>query len=200
MLPRFMNNALTLPRIVTDRLVRGRVAADILLVIGASALIAIAAQIAIPIPGSPVPLTMQPLAVIFVGAALGATRGAAASALYLLEGFSGLPVFAQGHGGALWLVAATGGYLMSYPFASFVAGWFSERGWGNTVVRSIIGMLAALGVIYLGGWAWLATLTSPSAALTMGIVPFVVADIVKVAFGATLLPYAQRWVSAIAAE
>jgi biotin transport system substrate-specific component len=190
-----MNTALTLPRLVTDRLVRGRVAADILLVIGASAIIAVAAQIAIPIPGSPVPLTMQPLAVIFVGVALGSVRGAAAAALYLLEGVSGLPVFAQGHAGAGWLVLATGGYLMSYPFASFVAGWFSERGWGNSVVRSIAGMLAALGVIYLGGWAWLAVLTTPRAALSMGILPFVIADIVKVAFGAALLPYAQRLVA-----
>src|SRR5687767_8138140 len=81
--------ALTIPSVVIDRLVRGRAAADMLLVVGASALIAIAAQVAIPIPGSPVPLTLQPLAVIFIGVALGATRGAAAAALYLLEGFSG---------------------------------------------------------------------------------------------------------------
>src|SRR5581483_627020 len=114
---------------------------QILLVIGGSALIAAAAQIAIPIPFTPVPLTMQPLAVLLVGIALGAGRGSAAAALYLLEGASGLPVFAQGHGGALWLTAATGGYLMSYPFAAFVAGWFSQRGWGSSIVRAIAGML-----------------------------------------------------------
>ena len=191
-----MNNALTLPRIVADRLVRGRVAADLLLVVGASAIIAIAAQIAIPVPGSPVPLTMQPLAVILIGAALGATRGTAAAALYLLEGFSGLPVFAQGHGGPAWLVGPTAGFLYSYPFAAFVAGWFSERGWGTTVIRAVAGMLAALGVIYLGGWSWLAMLSgSARTAFTLGVAPFVVADIVKIAFGAALLPYAQRLVA-----
>src|ERR1044071_8771852 len=91
---------MSIPAVVADRVVRGRVAADMLRVIGASALIAIAAQVAIPLPFTPVPMTLQPLAVIFLGAALGSTRGAAAAALYLLEGFSGLPVFAQGHGGA----------------------------------------------------------------------------------------------------
>src|SRR5687767_963343 len=77
----------TIPSVVIERVVRGRAAVDMLLVIGASALIAISAQVAMPLPFTPVPLTLQPLAVIFIGAALGATRGAAAAALYLLEGF-----------------------------------------------------------------------------------------------------------------
>src|SRR5687767_2087712 len=102
---------MTIPAVVVDRLVRGRAAADMLLVVGASALIAIAAQVAIPLPFTPVPLTLQPMAVIFIGVALGSTRGAAAAALYLLEGFSGLPVFAQGHGGPAWLLGPTAGFL-----------------------------------------------------------------------------------------
>ena len=183
--------AMTIPAIVVDRLVRGRAAADMLLVIGASALIAIAAQIAIPLPFTPVPLTMQPLAVIFIGAALGSTRGAAAAALYLLEGFSGLPVFAQGHGGPAWLLGATAGYLYSYPFAAWVAGFVSERGWGSTIARAVCGMLLALGVIYLGGWSWLAALTDARTAYVTGVAPFILADIVKVAIGAALLPKAS---------
>ena len=189
--------AVTIPSVVIDRLVRGRAAADMLLVIGASALIAIAAQIAIPLPFTPVPLTLQPLAVIFVGVALGSVRGAAAAALYLLEGFSGLPVFAQGHGGPMWLLGATAGYLYSYPFAAWVAGFVSERGWGSSIVRSVTGMLLALGVIYLGGWSWLAALTDARSAFAAGVAPFVLADIVKVAIGAALLPKAQRMVSRI---
>src|SRR5436190_6142453 len=172
-----------------------RVATQILLVIAGSALIAIAAQIAVPIPFSPVPLTLQPIAVLLVGIVLGSARGSAAAALYLLEGASGLPVFAQGHGGALWLLGPTAGYLLSYPFAAFVAGWFSERGWGSTIARALAGMLTALAIIYAGGWAWLAILAGPAAAFTMGIVPFVIADIVKVAIGAAILPYAQRLVT-----
>lgn len=183
---------MTIPAVVIERLVRGRAAVNMLLVIGASALIAIAAQVAIPLPFTPVPLTLQPLAVIFIGAALGSTRGAAAAALYLLEGFSGLPVFAQGHGGPLWLAGATAGYLYSYPFAAWIAGFVSERGWGSSIVRSITGMLLALGVIYLGGWSWLAMLTNPRSAYIAGVAPFVFPDIVKVAIGAALLPRAQR--------
>ena len=189
--------ALTIPSVVIERLVRGRVAANMLLVIGASLLIAIAAQIAIPLPFTPVPLTLQPLAVIFIGVALGSTRGAAAAALYLLEGASGLPVFAQGHGGAAWLVGPTAGYLFSYPFAAYVAGFVSERGWGSTIVRAISGMLLALGVIYLGGWSWLAMLTDARSAFTAGVGPFLVADIVKVAIGAALLPKAQQIIAKI---
>jgi biotin transport system substrate-specific component len=190
----------TIPAIITDRLVRGRAAVDMLLVVAASALIALAAQVAIPMPFTPVPLTLQPLAVIFLGAALGSTRGAAAAALYLLEGFSGLPVFAQGHGGSIWLTGATAGYLFSYPLAAWVAGFVSERGCGKSVVRSVAGMLAALAVIYAGGWSWLAALNGAAAAFAAGVAPFVVADMVKVALGAAVLPYAQKIVSATSIE
>lgn len=192
-----MQKAMTIPSVVIDRLVRGRAAADMLLVLGASALIAIAAQVAIPIPFTPVPLTLQPLAVIFIGVTLGSKRGAAAAILYLLEGASGLPVFAQGHGGTAWLQGPTGGFLMSYPFAAYVAGFISERGWGSSIVRAITGMLLALGVIYLGGWAWLTTLTDARTAFFLGVAPFVLADIVKVAIGAALLPKAQEIVARV---
>src|SRR5438270_4899981 len=181
----------TIPAVLEQR----RVLTQLLLVIAGSAVIAIAAQIAIPIPFTPVPLTMQPLAVLLVGVVLGATRGSAAAALYLLEGAAGLPVFAQGHGGALWLVGPTAGYLLSYPFAAFVAGWFSERGWSSSIARALAGMLTALVIIYAGGWAWLAILSGPRAALAMGIVPFVIADIIKVAIGAAILPYAEKLVT-----
>lgn len=187
----------TIPSAVIERFVRGRVAADMLLVLGASALIAIAAQVAIPVPFSPVPMTLQPLAVIFLGAALGSTRGAAAAMLYLLEGFGGLPVFAQGHGGAAWLIGPTAGYLFSYPAAAWLSGFVSERGWGTTITRAVCGMLLALSVIYLGGWSWLAALVGPAAAYTAGVAPFVVADIVKVALGAALLPKAGKIIRAI---
>jgi biotin transport system substrate-specific component len=187
----------TIPSALLTRIVRGRAALDVLLVVAASAIIAIAAQIAIPIPGTIVPLTMQPLAVLLVGVTLGSTRGAAAAALYLLEGFSGLPVFAQGHGGPLWLAGPTAGYLFSYPFAAFLAGWFSQRGWGSTRLRAVAGMLVALGVIYLGGWSWLAAFTSANGAWIAGVRPFILADMVKVAIGASLLPQMQRLIARI---
>ena len=185
----------TIPNALLQHVVRGRAAMDVLFVVGASLLIAIAAQIAIPLPLTPVPMTMQPLAVLFVGIVLGSSRGAAAATLYLLEGMAGLPVFAQGHGGALWLLGPTAGYLLSYPAAAWLAGWFSERGWGSTVLRAVAGMLAALALIYAGGWAWLAALTSPRAAFVGGVQPFILADAIKIALGAALLPYAQQLVA-----
>src|SRR5262249_11604135 len=161
-----------------------------LLVVGASMFIALMAQIAVPQPFTPVPMTMQPFAVLLVGVVLGSNRGAATAMLYLFEGFSGLPVFAQGHAGPQWAMAATAGFLWSYPLAAWVAGRFSELNWGATLLRAITGMLAALAVIYICGWSWLSVLTSPYAAYVAGVAPFVLADIVKVAFGAALLPYA----------
>lgn len=189
--------AKTIPSALLTRIVRGRAALDVMLVIAASVFIAIAAQIAIPMPFSPVPLTLQPLAVLLVGVTLGSVRGAAAAALYLLEGFSGLPVFALGHGGPMWLAGPTAGYLFSYPCAAWLAGWLSERGWGSTTLRAVAGMVVALGVIYLGGWAWLAAFSGSSAAWQLGVRPFIVADIVKVAIGASLLPQVQRLIAKI---
>ena len=179
----------SIPATLQRNVIRGRVAVDVALVIAASAIIAIAAQITVPIPFTPVPLTLQPLAVIFIGAALGSRRGAAAATLYLLEGLAGLPVFTQGHSGPLWLVGPTAGYLYSYPFAAFVAGWLSERG------RGVIGMFAALLVVYAGGWSWLSAMVGPLRAFAMGVAPFVIADVVKIALGAALLPVAERLIN-----
>ena len=189
--------AQTIPSVLLTRIVRGRAALDVLLIVGASGLIAIAAQVAVPVPFSPVPLTLQPLAVLLVGVTLGSARGAAAAALYLLEGFGGLPVFSMGHGGPMWLAGPTAGYLYSYPFAAWLAGWLSEHGWGSTTLRAVVGMLAALGVIYLGGWSWLAAFSGEHAAWLAGVKPFILADIVKVAIGASLLPQMQRLIAKI---
>lgn len=187
-----MNRALTIPQTLHGRLIRGRVAYDALFVLAGSAIIALAAQIAIPVPFSLVPLTMQPLAVLLVGVVLGSKRGAAAAALYLLEGAAGLPVFSLGRGGSMWLAGPTAGYLFSYPLAAFLAGWFSERGWGGNVLRAVTGMFVALAAIYTGGWAWLALITDARTAFLTGVAPFVVADMVKIALGASMLPFAQR--------
>jgi biotin transport system substrate-specific component len=91
----------------------------------------------------------------------------------------------------------TAGYLFSYPFAAFVAGWFSERGWASTIIRAITGMLVALAVIYLGGWSWLAAFAGAKSAWLGGVRPFILADILKVAIGASLLPQLQRPIARI---
>jgi biotin transport system substrate-specific component len=172
----------TIPRMLSERVIRGSAVTNVLLIVAASAIIAIAAQIAVTVPFTPVPMTLQPLAVLLVGVVLGSRRGAAAAMLYLLEGAGGMPVFAQLHGGAVWLIGPTAGYLWSYPFAAFVAGLFSER------ERPRSGMFVALGVIYAGGWSWLAVLTGPQNAWVAGVAPFVVADLVKIAIAAGVIP------------
>ena len=141
-------------------------------VITFAALTALAARISLPIPGTSVPFTFQPLAVLLAGALLGARLGASSQVLYLLAGLSGLPVFAVGY-----LFGPTGGFLLAFPIAAFVAGSLVGLG----ALRNAGALLAGLAVIYAGGVTWLAMLTSWSVAITTGFLPFIVPDLVKVA-------------------
>jgi biotin transport system substrate-specific component len=187
-------HVMTVPRWVKDRVVQQSAVRDVVLVIAASVLIALSAQIAIPL--WPVPMTMQPVAILLVGAALGSTRGALAATLYLLEGLGGLPVFAGGVFGAAAFVGPTAGYLLAFPLAAWTAGRISERAWGRSIALTVVGMGLALATIHLGGWAWLATAMGlgPVNAFAVGVAPFWVSDIVKIAIAATLLPAAQHLV------
>ena len=152
------------------------IAANAGLVIGASLLIALAAQIAIPFPL--VPLTMQPLALLIIGVALGPRRAAMSAVLYLLEGVAGLPVFAEMHAGAATLIGPTAGFLYAFPLAAWIAG-IPVSG----IVKRFAVMLTAVAALYLGGWSWLVTAfhLTPGAALAAGVTPFIAADIVKAA-------------------
>jgi biotin transport system substrate-specific component len=142
---------------------------------------ALSAKIALPLPGTPVPFTFQPLVVMLSGALLGARMGAASQMLYLAVGALGIPVFAAG-GGALYLLGPTGGYLLAYPLAAFVTGALMSSG----VVRTVGALLAGLLMIYAGGVAWLAILGSFNSAVVMGLQPFFLADLVKVALAAVI--------------
>lgn len=150
-------------------------------VIAASLFVAICARITLPLPFTPVPLTMQNFAVLLVGLTLGSRRGFAALALYLVEGASGMPVFSiAGLGGIAQLVGPTGGYLMAYPFAAFSAGWIMEHGrksFTRAAVASVLGDI----VLFIGGIAWLYIYTHSFArALQFGLYWFVFAEIIKV--------------------
>lgn len=168
-------------------------ARNVLLIVGASLIIALSARVSIPLPFTPVPMTLQPLAVILLGAALGARRGTAAAVLYLLEGAAGAPVFAH----PLGLAGPTGGYLLAFPFAAAVAGTFADRGWTRTVWTSVPAMLLADAVILAGGWAWLTSVIGLGAkgAFMAGVAPFVISDVLKVAIAAAVLPAAHRMFS-----
>ena len=158
-------------------------------------LTAIAAQVSIPLPFTPVPFTFQPMIVLLGGAALGARLGMTSQLLYLALGVAGLPVFAASATlppGVARLLGPTGGYLMSYPFAAFVAGWLAEGGLDRRYVTSVIAMAAGLAVVFTGGVLWLAFFVQPSQGLTgalaAGFFPFVVADLLKLLVAAGVMP------------
>jgi len=186
--------AATLPAYLLEKIAQRSVLMNLLMIVAGSFLIAISAQLSIPM--FPVPMTMQPLAVLLVGAALGAKRGFAAAVLYLLEGASGLPVFASGRGGLSVLAGPTAGYLYAFPFAAAIAGFFAERKWIGSVLRTVAGMALALTVILTSGWVWLAFVWNAGAtqAFATGVAPFLLGDLVKVALAAALLPALQRWI------
>ena len=191
-----MNEKATpIPAVVIERLVRGRAAADVMLVVGASPLIAIAAQMAIPLPFTPVPLTLQPLAVSS-SASRSARRAARPRRCSISSKASAAcPSSRRATAARSGSSDSTAGFLYSYPFAAGLAGFVSERGWGTSILRAITGMLLALGVIYLGGWSWFSAIFDARTAFAATVAPFVLADIVKVALGAALLPKAQRIIS-----
>jgi biotin transport system substrate-specific component len=157
-------------------------------------LTAVAAQISVPLPFTPVPFTFQPMVVLIGAAALGARLGAASQVLYLALGFAGLPVFAASPvlaQGAARLLGPTGGYLMSYPLAAFVAGALAERGFDRRYLTAVLAMACGLAVIFAGGVFWLAAFVQArglAAALAAGFYPFIVADFVKLLLAAGVMP------------
>jgi len=158
-----------------------------LAVAAGAALVAAAAQVAIPLPGTPVPMTLQPLAVLVVGGLLGPTLGASSLLLYLALGAAGLPVFTPlGLPGIARLVGPTGGYLLAYPVAAFAVGLLS--GDGTRTLRVILGVVTGLVLIHLGGVAQLLLLTGDAGgAVRMGTLPFLLGDLGKVAIAVLVL-------------
>jgi biotin transport system substrate-specific component len=159
-------------------------------------LTAAAAQVTIPLPFTPVPLTLQPMIVLLGGAALGSRLGMASQVLYLLAGLAGLPVFATSPAlpqGVLRVLGPTGGYLMAYPLAAFVTGWLAERGFDRRYLTSVLAMVAGLSIIFTCGIVWLAWFAMPvpsglHSALQLGFYPFVGADLAKVLIASAVLP------------
>ena len=172
-----------------DRAIR---AAAVLFV---AALTAAAAQVSVPLPFTPVPFTLQPMVVLLGGAVLGSRLGMASQVLYLLAGIAGLPVFAASPllpQGLARLLGPTGGYLISYPIAAFVAGALAERGFDRRYLTSVLAMAAGLLVVFTGGVAWLATSVGVERALQAGLLPFIPADILKIFIAAAIMPAVWR--------
>lgn len=158
------------------------------LILGSSLFIALAAQLRIPLPFSPVPVTGQTFAVLLLAAIYGSKRGPAAVMTYLILGFSGLPVFAGGAFGAAVLLGPTAGYLAGFLGAAYIVGALSERGWDRRAWSTAASMIIGNLVIYIAGTAWLSKLIGWNSALTVGVLPFLVGDAVKITLATFLLP------------
>ena len=174
---------------------RFRAAEQVGAVLFVTVLTAIAAQISVPLPFTPVPFTFQPMVVLVGAAALGSRLGMASQILYLALGIAGLPVFAASPllpQGAARLIGPTGGYLMSYPFAAFVAGSLAERGFDRRYLTAVLAMVCGLAVVFAGGLLWLTIASRPaggfSAALAAGFLPFIVPDVFKLLVAAAVMP------------
>ena len=164
----------------------------VVLVAFGSALMALSAKVSLPLPY--VPMTLQTLVVLMIGAAYGWRRGSATMIAYLAEGALGLPVFAGPVGGIAPLIGPTAGYLFGFIAAAFLTGWLAERGWDRNVMLLFAAMAVGHVVILAAGFGWLAFGLGLGAAKAwqVGIVPFIAASLVKNALGATLMPAARR--------
>lgn len=164
---------------------------QVVIVVGASVFVALCAHVSIPLPATPVPLTVQNFAVLLVGLLLGSRRGFAALALYLAEGAVGLPVFSPfGPGGTAQLFGFTGGFLMAYPFVAFLAGYIFERRSKSFLRAATAGLLAEI-LLFAIGLAWLYVFThSLAKAAYLGLYLFLAAEVMKIMFAAAI---AVRW-------
>lgn len=145
-------------------------------------MVSVAARFAVPIPGTPVPVSLQDLAMLLVGIVLGPRRGAVAMITYVGLGAAGAPVFSNGHGGLTWLMGPTGGYLLAYPAACYAVGALSHRGRRPAVAA--LGVVAGQAVVYAGGTLQLALLTGQGLAASVGlaVTPFLPGVALKTVF------------------
>lgn len=165
------------------------------LILAGTLVISLAAQVSIPVPGSPVPITGQTFGVLLTAGALGFRRGIASTLLYLVIGVIGVPVFSGGAHGVDVIVGATGGYLVGFVLAAAVIGRLAELGWDRKLLGSVGAMLIGSALIYAVGLPWLAVVAKldPQTALDKGFLPFLVGDALKLALAAVAFPVAW-WV------
>ena len=158
---------------------------DIALIVSGSLLIGLCAQISI---GWPVPVTGQTFAVLMVGALFGARRGSLCVVAYIAEGVAGFPVFSAGRAGLGVLAGPTGGYLAGFIAAAYITGFLAEKGWDRHIWTTIIAMILGNLAIYTFGLCWLCNIVDIKSVLAIGLYPFIVGDLLKIALAAVLLP------------
>ena len=175
---------------------RSTAATQVALVIGGTAFLALMAQIAVPVPGSPVPVTGQTLGALLLGSAYGASLGFTTFASYLLVGFLGAPVFASGAHGLSRITGATGGYLVGMLLASLLTGYLAGRKWDQKILTVIPTMILGDLVIFGAGLYWLHHSIHATWATTfkLGLTPFILGEVIKIAIASTAMPTLWRFV------
>jgi biotin transport system substrate-specific component len=161
---------------------------DLALITLSALFVAVLAQVRIFLPFTPVPLTGQTFGVLLVGAALGSKRGLASLSLYTALGLAGLPVFTGWSSGLAHLLGLTGGYLFGFLAAAWLVGRLAERGLERSLRTSLLPFAAGTLVIYLCGTGWLALQLGLAQALALGVLPFLIGDLLKLLAAALLLP------------
>lgn len=167
------------------------------LVVGGTLFLAALAQIAVPVPGSPVPVTGQTLGVLLLATSYGATLGTATFITYLLAGFAGAPVFANAGSGIDRIVGATGGYLVGMLLTSALLGYLGGRKWDQRFASALPAMLLGTLTTFALGLTWLHIYTGKDWAWTFsaGLTPFIVGEVLKIAIAGTSLPVVWRFVN-----
>lgn len=173
----------------TQRLrIKENIYLDVGLIIFGSVFVAVSSQVAFYLPFSPIPITGQTLAVLFIGAVLGSRRGGLSLALYVLEGLIGLPVFAGGTGGMAVLFGPTAGYLIGFIPAAILVGYLSEKGFDRNWISMFFALFLGLTVIYLFGVFRLLSFVDYEKVFILGITPFLVGDAIKTVMVMILIP------------
>jgi biotin transport system substrate-specific component len=166
------------------------------LVLGGTAFLAVMAQISLPIPGSPVPVTGQTLGALLLGTAYGASLGFTTFATYMVIGIAGAPVFAAGGHGFARLTSATGGYIVGMLLASLITGFLANLAWDRKLRTSVLTMVFGDVLVFGAGLFWLQHVTrqSWSWVFAKGFTPFIPGEILKIAIASTALPLVWRFV------
>ncbi len=164
----------------------------LVLVLAGCGLLALSAKVQVPM--YPVPMTMQSLVVVMIGAVYGWRLGAATLIAYLAQGLAGLPVFAGAVAGPAYMAGPTGGFLLGFVAGAFATGWMVENGFGRSTARLFVAMAVGHAVLFALGFAWLAygLNLGPARAFAVGVAPFIVGSVVKTLLGALLVPQLNR--------
>ena len=180
--------------ILTKQLIKSKsLTANIVIALSGSILLALLARLSILVPFSPVPITGQTFGILFLGAILGSRLGVLSVIAYISEGLIGLPVFAGGTAGFLYLLGPTGGYLIGFIPAVYLVGYLAEKGWTNKFTTTFITMIICTVIIFIFGISWLAVTAGFKTALSIGLYPYLPGAAVKIILATVIIYSINRF-------